>query len=82
MSLREILERTRTTAEAKRAPEVVAEMHRAVDELRGSGILERIVKPGDAMPPFKLPGQNGRIVDSGALLAKGPLVVTFYRGKW
>ncbi len=82
MSLAEILDRTRTAAEAKRPSEVVAEMHRAVDELRASGALERIVKVGQPMPAFRLPNQDGIEVDSASLLAKGPLVVTFYRGKW
>jgi hypothetical protein len=82
MSLAEILDRTRTAAEAKRPPEVVAEMHRAVDELRASGALDRVLKVGDPMPSFHLPNQDGREVDSASLLARGPLVVTFYRGKW
>jgi len=82
MSLAEILDRTRESAEAKRPPEMVAQMHRAVDEVRASGIMGRILKPGDPMPAFKLPNQNGQEVDSSALLAKGPLVLTFYRGKW
>lgn len=82
MSLAEILDRTRTAAEAKRPPEVVAEMHRAVEELRASGALERILKVGDPMPSFRLPNQDGQDVDSASLLARGPLIVTFYRGKW
>jgi cytochrome oxidase Cu insertion factor (SCO1/SenC/PrrC family) len=82
MSLAEILDRTRTAAEAKRSPKVVAQLHRAIDELRTSGILDHAVKAGAPMPPFKLPNQDGREVDSSALLAKGALVVTFYRGKW
>lgn len=82
MSLAEILDRTRNAAEAKRAPEVVAQMHRAVDELLASGALDRIVKVGQPMPAFRLPSQDGREIDSAKLLEKGPLVVTFYRGKW
>ena len=34
------------------------------------------------MPGFLLPSAEGRLVDSGELLAKGPLVVTFFRGGW
>ena len=82
MSLAEILDRTRTAAEAKRPPEIVAEMHRAVDELRSSGAVDRIIKAGERMPSFRLPNQDGQAVDSATLLARGPLVVTFYRGKW
>jgi hypothetical protein len=82
MSLAQILDRTRTAAESKRPPDVVAEMHRAVDELRASGAPDRIIKVGQPMPAFRLPNQDGREVDSASLLAKGPLIVTFYRGKW
>jgi hypothetical protein len=82
MSLAEILDRTRTAAESKRPPEVVAQMHRAVAELRASGAPDRILKAGEPMPAFRLPNQDGRDVDSASLLARGPLVVTFYRGKW
>ena len=82
MSLAEILDRARSAAEAKRPPEVVAEMHRAVDEVRASGALDRILKVGDPMPAFRLPNQDGREIDSASFLARGPLIVTVYRGKW
>ncbi len=61
---------------------LVAAMRRAVDELRASGAPSRVLKPGDAMPSFALPDGHERIVDSAALLARGPLVVKFYRGRW
>ena len=82
MSLNDELKALREKAEAKRPPEIVAAMHRAVDELRASGIEHRVLKAGDAMPPFALPNADARIVESQALLARGPLVVTFYRGRW
>ncbi len=52
------------------------------DELRRSGILARVLKPGDPAPEFALPNADGRLVSSRDLLARGPLVATFYRGKW
>jgi hypothetical protein len=82
MSLKEELQSLRARAEAKRAPEIVAAMRRAVDELRASGAPQRVLKPGSPAPPFALPDADERIVDSSDLLAKGPLVVTFYRGRW
>lgn len=82
MSLQEVLDRTRAASEAKRSTEIVAKLHRAVEELRVSGILDHVLKVGATMPRFRLPNQNGREVDSAVLLAKGPLVVAFYRGKW
>lgn len=82
MSLKEDLMGLRARAEAKRAPEIVAAMRRAVDELRASGAPARVLKPGDVAPSFALPDAEERLVESGALLARGPLVVTFYRGRW
>jgi hypothetical protein len=82
MSLKEELQSLRARAEAKRAPEVVAAMRRAVDELRASGAAERVLEPGTPAPPFALPDAEEKIVDSIGLLERGPLVVTFYRGRW
>jgi peroxiredoxin len=55
---------------------------RAVDELRASGMLDRILRVGAAAPSFELPDQNGNTISSAALLASGPLVILFLRGRW
>lgn len=34
------------------------------------------------MPPFILPDESGRLVSLEAVLAKGPVAVTFHRGHW
>jgi hypothetical protein len=34
------------------------------------------------MPAFALADHDGRRVDSDALLAGGPLVLSFFRGSW
>ena len=57
-------------------------MHRATEELRRSGQAERALGVGACAPPFALPNQDGQIIDSADLLARGPLVVTFFRGHW
>ena len=57
-------------------------MHRATDELLASGAAERALQAGDRAPQFTLKDADGREVSSRELLAKGPLVVTFYRGVW
>ena len=82
MSLNADLKALRARAESKRPPEIVAKMHRAVDELRASGAPDRVLKVGDAAPRFALPNAEQRIVDSTTLLSAGPLIVTFYRGRW
>jgi hypothetical protein len=82
MSLKAELKALQNRLEAGRAPEVVAQMHRAVEELRPPEILGRVLKVEARAPDFTLPNATGAPVDSRQLLAAGPLVVTFYRGRW
>ena len=82
MSLKAELKALQTRLESARPAEVVATMHRAVEELRASGSADRVLKAGDVAPHFVLPNAAEQPIDSRALLAKGPLVVTFYRGRW
>jgi peroxiredoxin len=63
-------------------PEIHPVMERATAELIASGQAGRAIKAGDRAPHFNLKDQDGNDVSSAALLAKGPLVVTFYRGVW
>jgi peroxiredoxin len=63
-------------------PAAVEALHRATDELIASGAQSRALKAGDVAPEFTLPDPDGNPVSSRTLLAKGPLVVTFYRGAW
>ncbi|MFY9691280.1 MAG: hypothetical protein WA369_14885 [Candidatus Acidiferrales bacterium] len=57
-------------------------MHRATEDLRRSGILDRVIKVGQPAPEFVLQSLHGEKVSSPELLRRGPLVVTFYRGVW
>jgi peroxiredoxin len=63
-------------------PHVVEALHRAVAELIASGAQDRALKAGDVAPEFSIPDPDGNLVSSKDLLAKGPLVLTFYRGVW
>src|SRR5688500_19059075 len=82
MPLADELRELKARLEGKRAPEQVALMHRAVDELRASNAVDHALKVGDRAPEFTLPNAEQRAVSSRELLARGPLVVTFYRGRW
>jgi len=82
MTLKEELSALRQRLEAGRTPEIVAKMHRAVDELRQSGAADRILKVGAKAPDFVLPNAEEKPVALKSLLAKGPAIVTFYRGRW
>lgn len=57
-------------------------MERATAELIASGQAGRALKAGDKAPVFTLNDPDGYPVSSTELLAKGPLVISFYRGVW
>jgi hypothetical protein len=82
MTLKEQLDGYQAQARAKRPSEWQAIMDRATEELRRSGLAERSLKVGDRAPEFALPGATGVTVRSADLLARGPLVISFYRGGW
>src|SRR5476651_487023 len=82
MSLEEKLAAMRAAAATRIPPERQAIMHRATEDLRKSGILDRIVKVGQRMPAFELDDHDGRRVSSEDLLGGGPLVLSFFRGSW
>ena len=67
----------------KNVPEKIrAVMTEEAERLGRSGITGNCLKAGDKAPRFSLPNQAGKIVSSSDLLAKGPLVLSFYRGGW
>jgi len=57
-------------------------MQRATAELIRSGQAQRAKKAGDLAPQFTLLDPDGKQVSSRELLARGPLVISFYRGVW
>src|ERR1700690_1777560 len=63
-------------------PERLAVGERAIEELFLSGAEQRILPVGAKAPGFALPDFSGRTVRSADLLALGPLVVNFFRGRW
>ena len=55
---------------------------RAIAELFETGIEDRILPVGAPAPDFALNDATGRLVRSEDLLALGPLIVKFFRGRW
>ena len=82
MSLKDKLDETRAGAAKRIPPDKQAIMHRATDDLRASGILARVTAPGQKMPAFSGLSHDGRSIESAELLARGPLVLSFFRGHW
>ena len=63
-------------------PERLAITDNAVHELFSTGIEEAILPAGSPAPPFALQDARGKLVRSSDLLALGPLVIKFFRGRW
>lgn len=82
MNLQEQLDTMREASKARVPAEARAIMQRSVDDLRASGIMDRIVKVGQPAPDFTLPDADGRPVGLKELLGRGPVVLSFYRGRW
>ena len=70
------------SAVRRQYPAMAAAVDRLVSRLREHSAGDTAPKPGDAMPPFVLPDEDGRLVSLKDLLAQGPAVVTFHRGHW
>jgi hypothetical protein len=82
MTLQEKLDTMREASKTRIPPEARAIMQRSIDDLRASGIMNRIAKSGQPAPDFTLPNADGRSVSLKELLARGPVVLSFYRGRW
>ena len=82
MKLQEKLDALRKNFEKQVPPEALETMHRATDDLRNSGIMDRAVKVGDQAPDFTLRNTSGKEVSLSQQLSKGPVILSFYRGRW
>jgi peroxiredoxin len=68
---------------AKQAPsDILAGLGAEIKKLAESGIARQALQVGATAPDFTLPDVHGKPVTLSALLARGPAVVTFYRGGW
>jgi peroxiredoxin len=64
------------------APEIATQTDRLVARLRAADVGARAPRPGDELPPFTLPRDDGRLVFSEDLVGPGPLVLSLNRGHW
>ena len=82
MSLKDRLDALKAQSKTRIPPEAQVVMQRAIDDLRTEGILNRVPKVGARAPDFTLPDSNGQPVSLTSRLARGPVVLTFFRGRW
>lgn len=64
-------------------PERLAITDTAIHDLLATGIESRVLRAGAAAPAFTLPDAlTGKLIRSTDLLALGPVIVNFFRGRW
>lgn len=82
MSLQQKLDQMKQEFVASADPEILKTMQESTAKLLSSGILDKTLKAGSPAPDFTLQDADGKAFDSGTLLEKGPMLITFYRGVW
>ena len=80
--LREILLERQTQLTKYVLPETQSVHVRVVQQLQEQRIVDRALKVGAHAPQFQLPDHRGETISSAELLSHGPLVVSFFRGRW
>jgi peroxiredoxin len=63
-------------------PDVFSLMEAGNAEVAATGLVAKSLQVGATLPIFSLPNATGKIVRSDALLQKGFLLISFYRGQW
>jgi peroxiredoxin len=82
-SLQDELDRITQSTRALVQPERLAFSERATAELFSTGIEQRLLPVGARAPRFALADAlTGKLVSSEDVLALGPLIVNFFRGRW
>ncbi|MEJ2199600.1 MAG: peroxiredoxin-like family protein [Desulfuromonadaceae bacterium] len=65
-----------------KVPDLAEKFDADTAEAIRQGLGGEALTKGARIPDFELPDQLGRPIRSVDLLAKGPLVISFYRGSW
>jgi peroxiredoxin len=82
-SLQDELDRITQNTRALVQPERLAISEQQTAELFATGIEDGILSVGAKTPEFTLPDAlTGKLVSSADLIALGPLVIKFFRGRW
>jgi len=82
MSLKEKLAALKAAAAQKMPPEALEVIQRARQQIEASGLAGKARKVGEMAPSFSLPDSTGTEYALADVLARGPVVLTFFRGGW
>ena len=82
MNLTQELTTYRNQFLATQSEEVIKVMAKATSDLINAKIEQQSLKVGDRVPNFKLPNAVENEVELRSILARGAVVISFYRGGW
>jgi peroxiredoxin len=80
--VRKELDEFREKALKKTPPDRLRAYEQGIDDVRKSGVTDKALKVGDRAPDFELTNAVGKKVKLSELTARGPVVLTWYRGGW
>lgn len=66
----------------KLLPDLEATYDQLVERIKANGADAMVPAVGEKMPNFLMTDSDGQLVELSALIAKGPLVISFNRGPW
>ena len=77
-------ERLKVVADEVRelSPHFASAVDRLIGRLADNDVGSMSPAPGDPMPPFMMPDDQGNLVSLESLIAKGPVAIAFNRGHW
>jgi hypothetical protein len=82
MDLQDRLDSQKKQLESSAPKEAVAIMHHATEQLKQSGIMDRVKTTGDVAPDFTLTSIQGQEINLSKKVSEGPVVLGFFRGGW
>mgnify|MGYP000232895751 CR=1 FL=1 len=82
MTLKSQIDAFEIEKKANLSSDILDLMDITTDKLIAAQLSQHALNVGDTLPAFILPNSDGTLVSSHALLEKGPLVLSFYRGGW
>ena len=81
-SLKATLDAKKADFEAKASTEKIRIYNEGIEAVVATGILNSAKQVGDTAPNFQLNNATGQTISLQEYLAKGPVVLTWYRGGW
>jgi hypothetical protein len=82
MNLKEKIDAYKKASKAKVPQKAQDIMQHATQALQNSPQMLNTIKVGDLAPDFTLQNTSNTDVSLGKLLDRGPVVLSFYRGRW